>query len=65
MLSPGVFFHIFEILIFWAKRAKNCPKLKITIISVTCRILGTVKHIMIFGALVLNDDISRVCFHFF
>ena len=46
-------------------KAKNSPKLKI-VTSVTCHISGTVKHmIMIFGTPVLNDDISRVFFHFF
>ena len=36
-------------------------------ISVTHHISGTVKHIMIFGTHVLNDDISRCWFffHFF
>ena len=69
-----VFFSFFfEIFIFWAvrrggdvgnKRAKNNPKWKITITSVTSYISGTVKHmIMIFGTLLLNDDISR-CFIF-
>ena len=42
------------------KRAKNSPKWRITITSVTCQISRTLKHmIMIFGALVLNDDISK------
>ena len=46
------------------KRAKNVAKWKI-IISVTHHISGTVKHmIMIFGTLVLNDDIFRCFFHF-
>ena len=59
------FFSFFEIFIFWAiggKRAKNSPKWKIRITSVTRLISGTIKHrIKIFGTLVLNYDISR-CF---
>ena len=43
MISPGVFFlHFFEVFVFWSvrggKRAKNSPKWKISIMSVTCHI---------------------------
>ena len=45
VISPGVFFSFFQFLIFWAvrgKRAKNNPRWKITIRSITCHIWGTV-----------------------
>ena len=48
------------------KSAKNSPKLKITITTVTCHISGTIKHmIVIFGTFVLNDDVSRHFLNFF
>ena len=48
------------------KGKKFSSKWKITIRSVMQYISGTVKHmLMVFGTLVLNDDISRVFFKFF
>ena len=68
-ISPGIVFIFFKILIFGiisggGKRAKNGPKWQ-NFLSVSLRISGTVHHmIVIFGAHVLNDDVSRKFFHF-
>ena len=60
---------VFEILIFWPVRGikglKNIPEGKLTITSVRCHILRTIKYmIMIFGTLVSHDDTSTCFFHF-
>ena len=119
MISPGIFFHFCEILIYWAVRGdreegggyapylrnskayyhefsytcvnwwylqalflvfwnfcvlgyygvkgqKIAQNEKVTITLFMYHNSGTVKHmIMIFGTLVLNDDISRQFIHFF
>ena len=56
MISPGIFFHFCEILIYWAVRGDRGG-------GGMRPISGTVKHIiMSFRTLVLTDDISRHCF---
>ena len=71
IISPGIFFIFFNILIFGiirgkgsGKREKNGPKWQ-KILSVSLSISGTIRHmIVIFGTHVQNDEISRKIFHF-
>ena len=74
MISPGIFFIVLKFSFFGLSgggrgggvKGQKIAQWKITITSVTHHISGTVNHmIMIFGTLVLNDDISRYCFRFF
>ena len=66
MISPGFFLFFFSISIFLAVKGVKGQKIaqneKITITFVTRRHSTGTVMIMIFGALVQNDDISR---HFF
>ena len=71
IISPGIFFIFFKILIFGiirgkrgGKRAKNGSRWE-NILSVSLHISGTIHHmIVIFDAHVKNDDISSIFFHF-
>ena len=59
MISPGIFFHFCEILIYWAVRGDREEGGGRGMRHIS----GTVKHIiMSFRTLVLTDDISRHCF---
>ena len=56
MISPGVFFHFFDIFLFWAVKGvkgKKMAKYDKTNLSVAVDISGTMYHmILIYGALV-------------
>ena len=68
MISPGVFsfFPNFNFLgCLWGKRAKNGPKWQ-NILSVALHIAEIIHHIVvIYGAFVWNDDITKRFFHLF
>ena len=68
MISPGVFFIYskfwFSGLLGGKRKKKNGPKCE-KIMSVVFHISGSIHHvIVIFGAHVSNDDISRYFFYF-
>ena len=67
MISPGVFFIFFKILIFWiVKGLKGQKRSKMTKTSVTFNISGTIHHmIVICGTQVWSDNISKQFFHFY
>ena len=69
IISPGVFFQFFKILIFQVvrdcRRAKNCPKWQ-KLLSVALYISGTIHHMtVIYATHMLNDNIFRCFLHFF
>ena len=66
IISPGICFHIFKILIVWAvKKAKDSPKWQ-KILSIVLHISGTIHHMtVIYGTHLQNDNIFSCVFHFF